>query len=61
MFIIPIDYKSVGWGGVTAYTLLIAQELKRLNHKITILTPGEKNRVYKYRGIPVYTIKYYEK
>jgi len=56
LLIIPEEFKGKRWGGVTTYTIELAQELYKHGHEVSILTPGRINRLYFYKGIRINTI-----
>lgn len=56
LYIIPEEYQGERWGGVTTYTVELAQEFCRKNYSITIVTPSRQNSYSRKKGISFYTI-----
>lgn len=58
LFIIPEEFGGERWGGVTTYTVELTNELRRLGHDVSILTPGMTDELQVLRGICIYKISH---
>lgn len=56
LLIIPQKFDGPNWGGIMTYTIELARALSKTGYSVSVLTQGNKDKMWAHRGVRYYSI-----